>query len=312
MIFDQPVQVIAHRGASGYLPEHTLPAKALAYGMKPHFIEQDVVMTEDGQLVILHDIYLDEVTNVASVFPGRDRADGRFYAIDFTLAEIRTLSVSERFHQDSKQVVYGARFPMWQSQFRVPTLQEEIELIHGLNQSLGHNVGLYVEIKSPQFHLDQGYDISASVLKTLKKYGYQNKSQPIYLQCFDGKELQRIHGSLMPTMAMDLKLVHLFENNWLDTIVDAIPELSTWVDAIGVHSDDLVPTQAPSMNPSITPLAATAHEYNLEIHVYTLRQDQMPTTFQSFEAWIDVLTDSVGVTGIFTDFPDRVVNHLRH
>lgn len=81
--------VIAHRGASGYLPEHTLPAKALAYAMKPDYIEQDVVMTKDDKLVVLHDHYLDRVTNVATVFPNRARKDGRFYAIDFTLAEIK-------------------------------------------------------------------------------------------------------------------------------------------------------------------------------------------------------------------------------
>lgn len=82
--------VIAHRGASGYLPEHTLEAKTLAYAMKPDYIEQDVVMTKDDQLVVLHDHYLDRVTDVAERFPNRARADGRYYAIDFTLAEIKT------------------------------------------------------------------------------------------------------------------------------------------------------------------------------------------------------------------------------
>ena len=90
--------VIAHRGASGYLPEHTLPAKALAYGMKPDYIEQDVVMTKDDKLVVLHDHYLDRVTNVATLFPDRARKDGRYYAIDFTLAEIKQLSVTEGFN----------------------------------------------------------------------------------------------------------------------------------------------------------------------------------------------------------------------
>lgn len=87
--------VIAHRGASGYLPEHTLEAKALAYAMKPDYIEQDVVMTKDDQLVVLHDHYLDRVTDVAERFPHRAREDGRYYAIDFTLAEIKSLRVTE-------------------------------------------------------------------------------------------------------------------------------------------------------------------------------------------------------------------------
>jgi cytochrome c biogenesis factor len=81
--------VIAHRGASGYLPEHTLPAKAMAYAQGADYLEQDLVMTKDDQLVVLHDHYLDRVTDVAERFPQRARKDGRFYAIDFTLAEIR-------------------------------------------------------------------------------------------------------------------------------------------------------------------------------------------------------------------------------
>ncbi len=81
--------VIAHRGASGYLPEHTLPAKAMAYA-QGRITEQDLVMTKDDQLVVLHDHYLDRVTDVAERFPDRARKDGRYYAIDFTLAEIRS------------------------------------------------------------------------------------------------------------------------------------------------------------------------------------------------------------------------------
>lgn len=76
--------VIAHRGASGYLPEHTLPAKAMAYAQGADYLEQDLVMTKDDQLVVLHDHYLDRVTDVAERFPDRARKDGRFYAIDFT------------------------------------------------------------------------------------------------------------------------------------------------------------------------------------------------------------------------------------
>ena len=87
--------VIAHRGASGYLPEHTLPAKAMAYAQGADYLEQDLVMTKDDRLVVLHDHYLDRVTDVAQRFPQRARKDGRFYAIDFTLAEIKSLKFTE-------------------------------------------------------------------------------------------------------------------------------------------------------------------------------------------------------------------------
>ena len=89
--------VIAHRGASGYLPEHTLPAKAMAYAQGADYLEQDLVMTKDDHLVVLHDHYLDRVTDVADRFPDRARKDGRYYAIDFTLDEIKSLKFTEGF-----------------------------------------------------------------------------------------------------------------------------------------------------------------------------------------------------------------------
>lgn len=105
--------VIAHRGASGYLPEHTLPAKAMAYAQGADYLEQDLVMTKDDRLVVLHDHYLDRVTDVAQRFPQRARQDGRFYAIDFTLAEIKSLKFTEGFEpKDGKNVqTYPGRFP---------------------------------------------------------------------------------------------------------------------------------------------------------------------------------------------------------
>ena len=89
--------VIAHRGASGYLPEHTLPAIAMAHAMGADYLEQDVVLSKDDVPIVLHDIHIDTVTDVARRFPDRKRADGRYYAIDFTVAELKQLPASERF-----------------------------------------------------------------------------------------------------------------------------------------------------------------------------------------------------------------------
>src|SRR5262245_10608653 len=103
--------VIAHRGASGYLPEHTLEGKALAFGLGADYLEQDVVATRDSQLVVLHDLYLDDVTDVAERFPGRQRQDGRHYAIDFDLVELQQLSVCERRRPGSSEARFPNRFP---------------------------------------------------------------------------------------------------------------------------------------------------------------------------------------------------------
>ena len=104
--------VIAHRGACGYAPEHTVVAKGLSYAMGADFIEQDIVLTSDDQPIVLHDVHLDRVTDVAQLFPERARADGRYYAIDFLLEEIRQLKVHERVDWSTDKVVYPNRFPV--------------------------------------------------------------------------------------------------------------------------------------------------------------------------------------------------------
>ena len=174
--------IIAHRGASGYLPEHSLAAKAMAHAMNADYIEQDVVMTKDNHLVVLHDPYLDRVTDVMEVFPNRSRkvfGQQRWLAIDFTLQEIKQLKMTEGFSLEpnggEKISGYPSRFPLFKSSFKVATLEEEIELIQGLNYSTGKNIGVYVEIKSPWFHRYEGKDISKLTLQVLKKYGYSNK-----------------------------------------------------------------------------------------------------------------------------------------
>ena len=106
--------VVAHRGASGYLPEHSMEAKVLAHAMGTDYIEQDVVMTKDDYLVVLHDHYLDRVTNVAEVYPDRKRKEGRYYVIDFTLKEIQNLKMTEGFRikEGNKVANFPQRFPI--------------------------------------------------------------------------------------------------------------------------------------------------------------------------------------------------------
>ena len=149
---DKPI-VIAHRGACGYVPEHTLEAASMAHAMQVDFIEQDVVLSKDNIPVVLHDIHLDTVTDVAQKFPGRARSDGRFYAIDFALDEIKQLFVHERISLKTGKAVFPNRFDASKALFRVPTLEEEIELIKGLNAATGRDIGIYVEIKKPAWHL---------------------------------------------------------------------------------------------------------------------------------------------------------------
>lgn len=184
--------VIAHRGASGYLPEHSLEAKAMAHAMGADFIEQDVVLTRDGIPIVLHDIYLDGTTDVQQRFPGRARDDGRYYALDFSLDEIRTLRLHERSYRDDdgqEQAYFPLRFPLGQGEFHLPTLEEEIELLAGLDRSRGKTTGLYVELKAPLWHRLEGRDIASAVLDVLARTGYASKTEQVFLQCFNDQTL---------------------------------------------------------------------------------------------------------------------------
>lgn len=322
--------VIAHRGASGYLPEHSLPAKAMAYAQGADYLEQDVVMTQDDQLVVLHDHFLDRVTDVAQRFPDRQRADGRYYAIDFTLAEIKSLKFTEGFHLEGKKQVqnYPGRFPMNTSDFRVHTLAEELELIQGLNHSTGKNIGIYTEIKSPWFHRQAGKDISKAVLETLKQYGYTQRTDKVWLQCFDYDELQRIKNQLEPQLGMDLKRVQLIaytrdqetqtlqQGKWVNYNYDwmmtpeGIAKLSKTVDGIGPDYHMLIDANSTRGKIKLTPMVAAAHQYKLPMHPYTVRSDQLPSYVANVDQLYQILYQQANVAGLFTDFPDKAVDWL--
>lgn len=279
--------IIAHRGASGYLPEHTLAAKAMAYAFYPEYIEQDLVLTKDEVPIVIHDIHLETVTDVAQVFPERKREDGRYYAIDFTFEEIRRLRVTERLNPETGTAVFESRFPVHKSYFTLHSLQEEIELIQGLNKSTGHNIGIYPEIKEPQFHRQSGMDISKIVLTILKNYGYEYATDLCYLQCFDAQELQRIRD----TLHSQLTLVQLMENK---NEIKKIAEYAKYAQGLGPSLELLKNSE----------LMEQAREKKLFVHAYTLRADQIGS-YKNFEDLVETVRQ-IKVDGVFTDHPDKV------
>ena len=301
--------VIAHRGASGYLPEHTLAAKAMAHAMGADYIEQDVVLTKDGIAIILHDIHLGTVTDVADKFPLRKRDDGRYYAIDFTLKEIKTLFVHERTRKGSSSSVFPNRFPQNKSNFRVPTFVEEIELIQGLNKSTGRDIGIYPEIKAPKFHMENGQDLSKAVLKILDAYGYNSKTANIIMQCFNWDETKRLRE-----LGYKGKLIQLLgENNWgispdtdFDFLksADGMKEMAKTVDGVGPWINQIVVGLDSDGEPQFTDLVSDAKAAGLYVHPYTARADALPQWAKSYDELLGVLFDKAKVDGIFTDFPD--------
>ena len=303
--------IIAHRGASGYLPEHTLAAKALAYGQGADFLEQDVVLSKDGVPVIFHDTHIDTTTDVAKKFPGRQRADGRFYALDFSVAELKQLNVTERFNPKTGKAAFPKRFPVGVGSFQVVTLEEEIQFIQALNRSTGRNVGLYPELKAPAWHRKEGRDLSATVLPLLRKYGYDAKDSACYLQCFEYAEIKRLRGEL----GWSGKLIMLLggkgkgpgETDFTYLQTDAgLAELAQLVDGIGPPISSYVAGKTPAER-QVTDLAARARKAGLKSHPYTLRADELPKCVTSVDELLSALFTEAKVDGLFTDFPDLCI-----
>jgi glycerophosphoryl diester phosphodiesterase len=306
--------VIAHRGASGYLPEHTLPAKALAYGMGADFLEQDVVLSKDNIPMVLHDVQIDTVSDVAKRFSDRKRDDGRFYALDFTLAELKQLQMTERFDYRTGKQVFASRFPVWQSSFSIVTLEEELQFIQGLNKSTGRNVGIYPEIKSPAWHRKVGRDISRVVLDVLARYGYKTKTDPVYVQCFEFSEVKRIRQELgyqgrLIFLLGDKRGVDGTDYEYFKTRA-GLEEAAKVADGVGPSLQHIV-TGKTKAELKISDLVKDAHALKLEVHPYTARADALPAYADSVEDVFDAFFRQAGVDGMFTDHPDRAVAFLR-
>ena len=309
--------VIAHRGASGYLPEHTLPAKALAYGLGADFLEQDIVLTKDGVPVVLHDIFVDTVTDVAKRFPERKRADGRYYALDFTVAELKQLRVAERFTAKTGEAVFAQRYPsaVAPAEFRISTLEEELQLIQGLNRSMGRAVGIYPEIKQPKWHREQGHDISRIVLPILARYGYATKQDACFLQCFELAEVKRIRGELgwkgRMVMLIEAKAKGADGTDYGALCTEAgLRELATVADGIGPSLGRIV-TWASATEWKVTGLVQAAHAAGLVVHPYTVRVDELPKGCPSADALHAALFREAKSDGVFTDFPDVTLAWLK-
>jgi glycerophosphoryl diester phosphodiesterase len=289
--------VIAHRGASGYLPEHTLPAKALAHGQGADYLEQDVVATRDGALLVFHDLYLDALTDVREQFPGRARPDGRHYCIDFDLAEIRRLRVRERRDPATGEPRFPGRFPAAAGAFGIVTLEEELAFVQALNRSTGRVAGIYPEIKEPAWHRRHGIDPGARLIETLAAFGYTRPSDPVFVQCFDPDELRRLRQEL----GVPLRLVQLVEADGPPLDAAVLAQLAETVDAIGADLRLLLGSEQ-----ATTGLAGAAREAGLQVHAWTVRADQLPPGCASLDVLLERLCRDLRVDGIFTDFPDRV------
>lgn len=280
--------IIAHRGASAHLPEHTLASYALAYGMGADAIEPDVVMTKDNALICAHDLTIQNAAAMESTFDlSRRRDDGKWYYIDFTLEELR--SVQAALGRDAGAASDGGAPAL--TGFSITTLSEMTLLIQRLNRTTGRNVAIVPEPKSAKFHMEAGKDIAQALVRELATLGYTKRTDACIIQSFELETLRRIRTEL----ACDLPLVYLFGEPVAPAVLD---DVATFADGIG-PSRKLIerdPGARGKPGPGTMPEILTlARDRKLATYTWTLRGDP-----EAHTRFIEVHK----VDGIFTDTPD--------
>ncbi|MFD6419721.1 glycerophosphodiester phosphodiesterase [Streptomyces sp. NPDC060194] len=325
---DLPVPtVIAHRGASGYRPEHTLGSYQLALDMGAHVVEQDLVPTKDGHLVCRHENDITGTTDVAAhpEFAGRrttKTVDGVSYTgwftEDFTLAELKTLRATERIPGTRQEnTLYDGRWT-------IPTFEEVLRWAETEGRRRGRRVWLHVETKHPTYFRKLGLGLEEPLARLLKKYGRHRASSPNFLQSFEPGSIQRL------ARLVDAPLVVLLsgaatrpwdfaEAGDPRTVADLItPRGLQWIagfaQGIGPTLDLVIPKDATGKLLAPTTLVRDAHRERLVLHPYTLRNENsfLPLDFRKgtdpnaygdvFGAYAAYL--ATGIDGIFTDQPD--------
>jgi len=325
---NEPI-VIGHRGASGYVPEHTLTAYFIAVQQGADYIEPDLVNTRDGVLIARHENEIGGTTDVGihSEFAARKTVktiDGKqvegWFTEDFTLAELKTLRVRERLPQLRAG---NARFD---GQFEIATLDEILSLVRALERMRGPSeprIGVYPETKHPSYFRGIDLPLEGTLLRTLKRWGYRGKDAPVFIQSFEVGNLQALRKKTQ------LQLVQLMEAGGAPydfvargdarTYADlassqGLREVAQYADAIGVDKSMVIPRAADNALLTPTSLVNDAHAAGLKVHVWTLRAENyfLPKQFQSNgdSTTLGDLSGEIkkflatGIDGFFSDHPD--------
>ncbi|MFR9804876.1 glycerophosphodiester phosphodiesterase [Pseudonocardia sp. RS010] len=316
--------VIAHRGASGYRPEHTLAGYELAARMGADYLEPDLVSTADGVLVARHEPMIGDTTDVAAhpEFAGRRtvrQIDGRtvegWFADDFTLAELRTLRAVERLpHLRQENTVYDGLFT-------VPTLDEILELRARLSAELGREIGVYPETKNPTYFAGRGLPCEPALVAALRAHGLDRADAPVFVQSFETANLRALHEQV------PVRLIQLLDDAGAPADLVAAGDPRTFTDltrpgelaAIAEYAAGIGPAKELVIPPDRGPttLVADAHAAGLLVHAFTFRNENsfLPDgmrragreadhgdVFAEYRAF-----HAAGVDGVFTDYPDTAV-----
>jgi glycerophosphoryl diester phosphodiesterase len=272
--------VIAHRGASGYAPEHTITAYRLALVQGVDFVEPDLAVSKDGVLVCLHDDTLERTSDVETVYPNRfSKEPGgrgsakRWIANDFTLEELRKLDMGRWYSGN----FMGERIPTW---------QDAIDLVRG-------KAGLYPELKSPPLYTARGVDMAKMFVDSVKKNGLDTaeslKKTPVIIQSFDEATIRR-----MSTELPEIPRVFLTSDD-ADVTEARLKELAGF--ATGIAPNKGVIERNPEM-------VARAHAHGLTVTAWTFRADET-TSYPNVRAEMAHFLFTFGIDALFTNHPDQ-------
>jgi glycerophosphoryl diester phosphodiesterase len=321
--------VIAHRGASGYRPEHTLAAYALAIEQGADFIEPDLVASRDGVLIARHENEIGGTTDVAEhpAFAARrttKHIDGfdvtGFFTEDFTLKELKTLRAKERIPalRPSNVMHDGAH--------ELATLEEIIALAQRASQR-GRVIGLYPETKHPSYFAGLGLPLEAELVRTLHAHGYRGRDAKVFIQSFEVSNLQQLRAltelPLIQLMELDGAPYDLIQRgdarSYLELRQPAeLALLANTVNGIGVHKGAIFPRDTEERLQAHTTLIDDAHRAGLLVHAWTFRAENafLPHEHRradtSLAAHGDLSAElalyfSLGLDGAFCDHPDLAV-----
>jgi glycerophosphoryl diester phosphodiesterase len=321
--------VIGHRGAPGFLPDHTLQGYRLAIKMGADYIEPDLVATKDGVLIARHEPNITATTNVADhpefasklttkVIDGESQTG--WFASDFTLAEIKTLRARQ---------TRSPRPTEFDGKFAIPTFQEVIDLSKRESERRGRQIGIYPETKHPTFHQALGLPLERRLVDTLKRNGLNKRNSPVFIQSFEQANLKQLN-TMTP-----VRLIQLVDANDTDANGDptyaapfdrpydwtvsgnptltsrtfgyfatdaGLAEIKTYADGLSPWKVYIVGTDPDGNIKKTTDLIARAHAHGLLIHTWTFRNDALPKAYTGGPIEEYLAFYRLGIDGVFSDF----------
>jgi glycerophosphoryl diester phosphodiesterase len=333
--------VIGHRGASGFVPEHTLQSYRLAIKLGADYVEPDLVVTKDGVLIARHEPFIGttdtsdrDSTNVADHPEFANRVatktlDGvpteGWWASDFTLAEIKTLRAKQ---------TRGSRPTRFDGRFKIPTLQEIIRVVKKQSRKQGRRIGIYPETKHPTFHRSIGLPLERRLVRVLKRNNLNRRTSPVFIQSFEQSNLKRLNrmtpvrliqlmdandtdpATGLPTYAPPFDRPYDWTASGNPTLLArtfgyfatnaGLDEVKTYADGIGPWKVYIIPTTeggGGDVKPP-TDLVRRAHARGLLVHTWTFRDDAFPTGYPGGPVDEFLAMYRLRVDGVFADFPD--------